>query len=271
MKQLLVVACVCVLGAVTLAMPAHAGLHYTAVTKTEGAQGRGQDLQVEAWVEGANAKITFTESNNPMMSKGSYLLTEDGGKTIYLVNPEEKTYAAFDIGALLGTMGTMMNAMGPMLKISVSNQKVEKLAEEPGPAMLGHATTHYRFHTAYDVAVKVMMMGSTSHVDTTTDTWTTSELTDLGLGAWLRTNPPRTGNADIDGMIAHEITKDIHGVPLKVVTLSKNQDSKRGESTTTTTMEVTTLEKQSVPADAFAMPKGYEQVDLMQSMAPHQQ
>ena len=252
-----------------LAAPARAGVHYTATTKVVGAQG-GRDTSVEGWVDADRAKVVIDKSGNPLMPEGSYLLTADGGKTLYLVNPEEKTYGELDLGALMGTMGTMMNAMGPLLKVNVSNHKVEKLAEEPGPSMFGHATTHYRFHTAYDVSVKVLMMNRASHVDTTTDAWTTADFSDLGMRAWLRSEPPHTGNPDIDRLIAGAFEKDIHGVPLKLVTLSKNTDAKGATTESSVTMEVGSLEQQTVPDATFAMPKGYEKVDVVPTVPAQQ-
>jgi len=142
-------------------------------------------------------------------------------------------------------------------------------AAKPGSVsspVLGYATTHYRFRTAYDSEIKVMGMGQSSHNDTVTDTWATTELSDAGFGAWLRREPPRTGIADLDEMIGNEVRKGIRGVPLKVVAVSKVKDQRGRETATTTTMEVTAIRKEAVPPESFAMPKGYEQIELMPAM-----
>ena len=264
MKQLPLVLATLALGGV-LAVPARAGLHYQSITKTDAERG-AQTIRAEGWVDGDRAKVVFAESTNPLMGSGTYLLTSDGAKTIYLVNPEEKTYAAFDLGAVMAGAGAMLKGLGPMVKISFSNQKVEKLAEEPGGAILGHPTTHYRFHTSYDSEFKVMGMGQAGHNDTVTDTWTTTALTDAGLGAWLRREPPRTGIADLDAMIGSEMKKGIQGVPLKMVAVTKTKDQRGRESTVTTSMEVTSLQEQAVPATTFAMPAGYTETQLVPTM-----
>ena len=264
MKQLTAFACSTLLAA-ALAAPAQAGIHYRATSETE-TQGQGQSMEVEAWVDGDNAKVTFAESDHPMLGAGTYLLTNDGGQTLYHVNPEEKTYSPFDLGSILAGAGAMLKGLGPMMKISFSNQKVEKLGEEAGPAILGYATTHYRFRTAYDLEVKVMGMGQSSHNETVTDTWATTALSDRGFGAWLRREPPKTGIADLDELIANEVTKSVKGVPLKVVAVTKSKDQRGRETTATTTMEVTAMKEEAVPAGAFAMPKGYERVELVPAM-----
>ncbi len=265
MKQLTAFACSALVAA-ALAAPAQAGIHYRATTKTDAAQGQGQSMEVEAWVDGDNAKVTFAESDNPILGEGTYLLTNDGGQTLYLVNPDEKTYSPFDLGAVVAGAGAMLKGMGAMVKISFSNQKVEKLGEEAGPAILGYKTTHYRFRTAYDSEIKVMGMGQSSHNETVTDTWATTELSDRGFGAWLRREPPSTGIADLDEMIANDVSKSIQGVPLKVVTVTKSKDQRGRETTATTTMEVTAMKEEAVPAAAFAMPKGYERTELVPAM-----
>jgi hypothetical protein len=264
MKHLAAFACLTV--AAAFAPPAHAGVHYRATTTTDAPQGQGQSMNVEAWVDGDNAKVTFTESDNPLLAKGTYLLTHDGGQTLFLVNPEERTFSPFDLGALVSGAGAMLKGMGPMLKISFSNQKVEKLAEEAGPPILGYRTTHYRFRTAYDSEVKVMGMGQRSHNETVTDTWATTELEDGGFGAWLRREPPRTGIAELDEMIATQVAQGIRGVPLKVVAETKSKDQRGRETTATTTMEVTAMKEEAVAPTTFALPKGYERTELMPAM-----
>ena len=91
------------------ALPCAAGIHYKAVTKTEAAQ--SGEMQTEAWVAGDNAKVAFVESSgNPVLGEGTYLLTKDGGKTLLLVNPKDKTYAEWNLQGMLGTMGAVMVA-----------------------------------------------------------------------------------------------------------------------------------------------------------------
>lgn len=248
---------------VLLAAPALGGIHFQSTTTTETAQGT-QKVVAEGWVEGDNAKIAFTSSNNPLLTKGAYLLSTDGGQTIYLVDPDEKTYSPFDPSQLLAAAGAMMKAMGPMVKMSFANQQVEKLAEEPGEDLHGYGTTHYRFRTTYDSDIRVMGMGQKASNETITDTWTTTQLEDAGFHAYLRRDPPRTGIADLDRLIAAEVGKGIRGVPLKMMSVTTSKDQRGRETTTKMTMEVTSLREEAVPAGAFQLPAGYERVEMMQ-------
>lgn len=249
------------LATLLLAAPAAAGMRFQSTTRTEAAQGK-QAIVADGWVDGDNAKIVFTASDNPMFGEGAYLLSSDGGRTVYLVNPEEKTYMAFDPSQLAAAAGAMLQAMGPMVKISFTNHRIEKLAEEPGPKLHGYDTTHYRFRVAYDSDIRVMGMGQKSSNETVTDTWTTTALGDAGFGAYLRKDPPRTGIADLDKMIEAEMAQGVRGLPLKMVAVTTSKDQKGRETTATTTMEVTSLREEAIPASTFALPKGYERVEM---------
>jgi hypothetical protein len=249
------------------ALPCSAGIHYKSTTKTQAtAPAQSSDVQVEGWAAGDKAKIEFeaATAGNPVTQAGTYLITKDGGRTLYLVNPEEKTYAVWDLQAMLGTAGAVMNGIGPLLKIQFSTPKVEKLLEEDGGTLLGMPTRHYKFRTSYTMTMKVLGMGSTTDVVTEQEIWSTDKLADVGLGVWLRAEPPRTGNAEFDKLIDAETFK-IQGFPLKMVTVSTTTDKKKGKSTTTrSTMEVTQLDANaSVPASAFEIPAGYKETQIL--------
>jgi hypothetical protein len=249
-----------------VAVPCFAGIHYKTVTKTESATGRGGgDIQAEGWVSGGNAKVEFLASaGNPVLREGTYMITKDGGKTLYLVNPQEKTYAEWSLEGMLGTLGAVMNGLGPLLRIQFSEPKVEKLMEEDGGTVAGLPTRHYKVRTSYSMTIKVLGMGRTTDAVSDQDVWATTRLQDLGLGVWLRAEPPRTGNEDFDKMIAAEAGK-FQGFPLKMVTVTTSTAKKGGRSsTTTTTMEVTHLDANaSVPASTFEIPAGYEKTEIL--------
>lgn len=248
------------------AAPAFAGIHYKSSTKTEDARGHSSEVQVEGWVAGEKAKVEFKESTNPSPAtqKGTYLLTKDAGKTLYLVNPEEKTYAVWDLNAMLGAVGSIMNGMGPVLRIQFSEPKVEKVADEDGGTVAGQPAHHTKYRTTYTTTVKVFGMGRSNDVVSEQDFWTTTRLPDAGLGVWLRAQPPRTGNADFDRLLTTERYK-IQGYPLKMVTVTTSTDPKSGKSSTSrNTMEVTQLDTSAaVPAASFEIPAGYKEAQLL--------
>lgn len=239
-----------------LAASASAGLYYEAVTTTQGkGQGDMGNMKIKAWADGDHGKVEFADSKNPMLKKGTYLLTHDGGKTLYLVNPKDKTYAVWDMEAMMEFAG---GAMG-MMKMTITDPTVESLAKESGPDMLGYPTTYYKSRTTYGMSMSVMGIKSQQTISKEQETWATTALADASLGMWLR-NAPKSGNEELDKLIQAEMDA-VDGIPLKTVTVTTTTEKKKAE-TSTMTMEVTKIESASIPESTFAIPEGYEETQL---------
>jgi len=267
--SIIVLALLCALAAV----PSFAGIHYKSVTKVQDVSGKNPaDIQVEGWVTGDNAKVEIQESANPMLKEGSFLITKNGAKTIFLVDPKEKTYAEWDPAAMLGAAGAVLNGVGPLVKFEFSEPKVEKLVDEAGPAIAGQSTRHTKFRTSYTMKIRVFGMGNESAIVTEEDIWATSQLQDPALGVWLRADALKTGNEQLDKLIASGREK-VAGFPLKTVVVSTSTNKKNNKQTTSkTTMEVTQLDtKATVPASALEIPAGYEKTEMMMPVQPGRQ
>jgi len=255
--------------ALAAAAPAWAGMHYTAASDAEDQRGHAMKMQVEGWVSGGKAKVVFEQSDNPLMKSGSYLLTKDGGHTLYLVNPEDKTYALWDMNAMLGVLGGVMNGMGPFLKFEFSDPKGEQLSEEDGGTVVGLPTRHYKFRTSYSMKMRVLGMGNSADTVTDEDIWATTKLQDPGLGVWLRHDPPKTGNEHFDKLIAAEAQKKrVSGFPLKTVTTTTTTQKRGKQTVTHRTLEVTLLETKSIPDSTFAIPAGYKETQMLPATPP---
>jgi hypothetical protein len=112
-----------------LASPAFAGWSMTQVVTTEGARADGgTDGRQKLWIDGTSARVEFESSDNPMMPPGAYLLVRDGGRSIVLVNPEERTYAPLNPSA----MGSGMDAMGGgAMEMKVRTRKSRSSSRSP--------------------------------------------------------------------------------------------------------------------------------------------
>ncbi|MDX1630790.1 MAG: DUF4412 domain-containing protein [Thermoanaerobaculia bacterium] len=238
-----------------------AGTYFESNQTTDVEKGRDQTIVVEGWVEGKNARVEFRESTSPAVSEGTYILTTDGAETVYLVNPEEQTYMEWDLAALVGSLGQMMQGMGGMMEMEFRDQRVEKVAEEPGPEILGYSTTHYTFESAYTLVIKVMGMGREMRTETVQEIWSTSELSAPGFGLWLQ-KAPETGIEGLDEYLEQEMGKAATGFPLKTETVTTTIGQKGRESVSTTTTEVTTLREESIPASRFQIPEGFTKTEM---------
>lgn len=243
---------------------AHAAAYtYEATTTTRGpGMGRNGDvMRVRASVDGAQARIEFLEAgSNPIFGGGGYMVTQDGGKTLMLINTEEMTYSAFDINAMLNMAGSMMNALGGAVSMEFSDFVNEKLAEGPGEPILGYDTKHYEFRTGYTMNMRVMGFNRSSTVDTHSEFWCTDEISAEGFSAWLRPDRFRTGNAEFDELIEQQYG-NIDCLPLRMRTTSGDGSGSEGSVSET---EVTLLDEVSgFDASIFAVPDGYTEKPLI--------
>jgi hypothetical protein len=244
------------------------GFYFEAHTtdQIEGGKERSHSV-VHGWVDGAAAKVEFQDQKGTMFKPGSYLLTKDGGKTLYLVDPKEKAYAKWDLDAMLATTFALLESTGPLMNIEFSNAASKKLGEDDGGSVLGHPTRHYQWQSAYDMKMSIIGIKRQYHVDQLQDFWSTDQLGADGFKVWLRPDRNRTGNAGFDQMLAAEMAK-VKGFPLKSVTKSKMTTGKGKEQNSILTMEVTTLRKEPVAASTFEVPAGYEERPFVPGMQP---
>jgi hypothetical protein len=243
--------------------PCLAGIAYTAVVRGDapaGAKAAAQDGTINGWASGQNGKVEFIGNANPMMPSGSYLITRDGARTLVLVDPTRKTYSKFDVQAMLDATGGMMQGMKSMMKMQFESPKIEKLLEEDGGLIAGLPTRHYKYRTTY--TVNMQFMGSHRTVTILEeDIWATTKTLDPAMGIWLKKQPAKTGDEELDAMIAAEMNK-VSGFPLKRVSVTTTESEGR-KQTFRNEMEVTRLTVKPVPLSTFQIPTGYKEQPMV--------
>ena len=241
---------------------AQAAVYYEMTTASEssGFGGGNQEMEIHSYIDGDFGRIEFVSSDDETLyAEGAYMLTRDAGGTIYLVNPAERTYMVFDLDALLGMAGNMMNAMGGVMEMSFENVSAEKLGEEPGGELLGYSTMHYTFRTAYDMNIKVMGFNRSSSTQATTEVWCTDEISSPGFDVWLRPDRFRTGNEDLDELISQQMQMP-DCMPLRIVSTT----SAEGAPNTSSETRVTAVrEESSFDPDLFALPADYTETSFL--------
>jgi len=243
-----------------LAPASDAGIYYEAKTTVD--QGPGSSL-VHAWVDGENARIEFIESDTPITKKGTYFVTRDAGKTLYLVNPKDETYSEFNLAAMIN----LAEGMSGLVNLEFSEPEIEKLDERDGGSILGHSTRYYKYSTQYDFRMKVLGMKRSSFTETIQEMWTTNDFDKPALGVWLRKEGRSAGDSSLDRMISAEMEK-IQGFPLKTVAVSSSVSGKKGKTTTTKmTTEVLVIREEAVKANRFEIPSDFERVDILTGTA----
>ena len=249
-----------------MAVQVQAGIQMTMKSVTEGdkkgrqpgASGMGNNTMVMS-TDADKARIDFKEGHGPGVGEGGYLVTKDAGRTFYLVSPKEKTYMKWDMEAMMGMAG----AMGNMMKMQISDPKVEKLLDEAGEPILGYATRHYKFRTSYHMAMTVMGFKNEMTIDRLEETWTTTKLDVSAASAWF-SKMPKTQNEEFDKLIAAEKAK-MTGVPLKMLSEQTTTDSQGKATVSRSSMTVTEINKIGSGDVVVEIPEDYKEMDLMQA------
>ena len=242
--------------------PADAGLYYESVTtdQTEGKRG-SQELVVNAWVDGDKAKILFIDGDEGMMQSGAYLLTTDGGETLYLINPEEESYFEWSLDAMFAVLGTIMEDGNAMLSLKFSNPRFEELGEEAGGEILGNSTRKRTTRTSYSMEMRVVGIRRKTDIESTQENWVAKDLREVGLGIWLRQKPSSTGNAEFDELLLQG-WEAIDGFPLKTITTTRSTGRKGRTTVTVSSMEVTRLSRQDIAAETFEIDPEFTLVEM---------
>jgi len=242
-----------------------AGYQLTIKTVSEG-DGKGRHAQAQGGnntmvmaTDADKGRVEFTEGHGPIPGSGGYLVTKDAGKTFYMVSPKDKTYTKWDMEAMMGMAG----AMGGMMKMQISDPKIEKLLDEVGEPILGYPTRHYKFRTAYRMSMTVMGFKNDMTIDKEEETWTTTKLDISTLGAWF-SKMPKTQNAEFDKLIQAEKGKMI-GLPLKTLSVTSTTDGQGKTTVTRMSMNVTDVKKIGAGDVAVEIPEDYKEIDMFQA------
>lgn len=227
----------------------------TSDASTHGKKGQEKNT-VQMTTDSGKARIDFTEGQGPGAEKGSYLLTQDSGKTFTMVMPKDKTYMKWDMDSMMNLAG----AMGNMMQMKISNPTVETVLDEAGPAHLGYPTRHYKHHITYKMSMSVMGFKNESSIVKDEEVWTTTKLDLSALSTWAG-KIPKTNNENLDQLIQIEKNK-MKGVPLKSFSIETSTDNQGKVTTTKSGMEVTDIKTVGANTVSFDIPADYQEMSM---------
>ena len=236
-------------------------------------RGRGTYAGDDARIELLEAS-SATGGTDAWGGKGTYFIVKNGGKDMLLVNPAEKTYMKWDMMAMMAGLGKMMNAVGGLVKMSVSDVKIDAQDMGAGPSVQGYATRHFRMVQNYTVNASVFGKTSKTRSETTTDYYIAPTLkianpfvmnaqTTEMMGQFDMFNAPDYKNQ----MAAANAKMPKTGVPLRMETKMVSTDEKGKAETSTSVMEMTNFKAGNIPASTFEIPSDYKLVEMPQMAA----
>ena len=233
--------------------PVWAGLEF----QTQTSDKQGIVATTHGFVDGAKAKIVFVSGRSgPGMQKGNYMLSQDGGKNIYLVNPEEKSYMKLNLDQIATQVGQFMDMAKGFVSMKFSEPKIETLLNERGPTMHGYPTEHIKQRTAYTISTSIFGQKDTTAMSREDEIWITKSIKDPGMQIWALQRSIRTGNKEIDKIIEAE-AKKLNGIPLKTISVTTTRKGNGQTDVVTAVNQITAIKKSRIEPSTFAPPQGY--------------
>jgi hypothetical protein len=240
------------------ALPAFAAIQYDFIQKntTEDIIRPVTDVTGRAIIDGARSRVEYLGGNT--YPPGTYVLSTDGARRLYFVDPEKKSYTEFSTSGISTALATNN------LKIENFTSDVETLPDRTKIA--GVETTHYKVSMKYDVTLTVQGIALKQHVTTNIEKWTSDAFAEIDLA--FASEPLLTGNEPLDKLIDTEMAR-APGFPLRqIVTVRTSYDVPirtkiNAPNTRTMTREtlITSIGEAKVDPSMFVLPPTFRRAD----------
>jgi hypothetical protein len=273
-SRLAVLAALPILLAAKPVSPALAGgTTYEFIVHGQTAQSGGTDkvmMRGRGAFAGGDGRIDILETMSPsgtFGSAGSYFLIRDGGKKMLMVDPANKQYMEWDMASMLAGMSKLVNAVGGMVKMEMSDIKIDSKNLGAGETLEGYPTVHYQMVENYTMTTKIFGRSSKNRTETTADYFFAPKL--KGLSNPFMSNSRAMAqsfdmfnNPDYKAQMAAAMAKIEFGVPLKMVMHTVSTDDKGKQMTSIVTSEMKNFRNVDIPKSTFAIPDDYKLIEM---------
>src|SRR5512133_1446680 len=128
---------------------------YTYEFRLDPGNKKGEDvIEGTVRVQGDRARVDTRERGNN--TDGSYFLVRDGGRVVYVVRPDRGEYEVHDADAFAHIVGTAMRAVGPIVKFSVHNVRLDSARLGAGAPVAGRNTQRVQLRQHWTTNIRVM-------------------------------------------------------------------------------------------------------------------
>ncbi len=256
--------------ALLIAVPVitQAGVIYSAKTSTElygeaaEAQRQNPMLQqmtapqeMKIFAQDKGARIKFL-TDSMLYKKGDFMVSENGN-TMYICDPQTKTYHKLDLNALRGQAEGMMKTMKKMTKMSYSNVFVNIVDKGNAGNIAGYPVRKYRMLVEYDTNMKILFKKIKNHERREFFIYVTKKLPMDLVPEYSNSQMFSTGIEQVDSQIQTKL-KGL-GFPMKTEQLGYG---KNNELTSKSTFEITSIKEKSLNPALFKLPNGYTEKEI---------
>lgn len=212
-----------------------------------------------------NARVDFI--NRAGQPDGSYMVTNDAGKTIVVHEGDKSICANWDRAEFFQAAGKILTKGERMISAKISSVETTVVSEEEGPEIEGYPTRHIKLRTHYKGSGRLLFVKMTYSIEELNDIWVTNamELPEIEKG-WLEA-ASRTGNEFLDehARAWPENPKETilrHTNVIRLVNVKSGKTQEKTEHLTVT--NISTLDAADLPAGIFQLPtcKKVEQSEM---------
>lgn len=221
---------------------------------------KGDDV-IHGTVRVAGTRARMDTDEQKPESDRSYFLLADGGRTVYVVHPERRTYEEHDADEFAHVVGMAMRSVGPVLKISVRDVRLDTARLGAGEPVAGRATQRVQLRQRWTTSMRVLGfvredMGGSCVAEYWADPslpLMRNPLFDIVSTALLAL---AAADADFVGNADAARAKLFRGSPLRA-DIRMTMSGDRGEDVTRLRYEVTKFTAGGVDDAELQLPKGY--------------
>jgi len=241
-----------------LAAPSFAGVTYRSVTKIESGAGKiptTQEMSIQAWISGGNAKTEMPGSGG-VFPAGSYMLKRADNAAMLMVNPGDKSYIVWDPEKMMRRISKALQSA-----YRIEDAKWEKVSEEDGGPIDGYPTEHYHYRFTYNMVITLDGKDERAPATMDQEFWTTEKLADPGLAVTSSYGfvQELSGlSPEIEQMLRAEMS-EMKGFALKqvwTIRTTTDGDQKFEQKMTTTVSDIQVVD---VPESVFVVPAEYRE------------
>jgi len=232
-----------------IALPLSAGITYKFEVKSGGLH----ESTISGRIEGDGTHMRMDiEHGDPLLFKDkSVVISNDGGKSMTILDPATKTYFVIDLVDFLAGSVSSLKDMGADVKFT--NTKADVHVAGAGPTIEGYPTGKTTLDASYDLVIEMMGNKITAHTVMHTEVWRTDKL--AAVVTPFQMKGVRTGIEGLDKII-DMADKTSAGFPMRQETVVETTQGSN-KTKITQSMTVSDVQLRNIAAGEFVLPSGY--------------
>ncbi len=206
-------------------------------------------------VDGDNVRVDYLDEKD--QPSGSYIISNDTGKTFAIHNGEKSVCAQWDRGEYFEARAAVLAKGKRLVKADVSSIETVVVSEEDGPKVEGYPTRHLKLRTTYSGQGRFLFVKLNYAVEELDELWMADSLPVPKFAEdWLQASG-QTGDAFLDQHVKVWM-ENTHGSILKhsnVVRLTNTKSGKTEEKTEHLTISnILQVPTEELPQGVFDLP-----------------